>query len=208
MDTKPMVSLPIMLFNERKLTPSFGYVFDPKWLSPHESIVSILWKMVRMNRLSGHMVTTQIAKASGIDPYEGVAASREEVDVRRLHQALGLPLKIVRGSLIPDTLSNISSPDFRYCRTCLRRGYHGVMHQFVTVKWCPVHGNMMEVKCNDCGARTPYRLNASLLDAPYRCSSCRKLFASSAPTISSRNTLSKKARVVITRLRLNHCLYF
>jgi hypothetical protein len=27
-------SLPIMLFDERKLTPSFGYVFDPKWLDP------------------------------------------------------------------------------------------------------------------------------------------------------------------------------
>ena len=29
METK---SLPIMLFDERTLTPSFGYVFDPKWL--------------------------------------------------------------------------------------------------------------------------------------------------------------------------------
>ena len=77
METK---SLPIMLFDERTLTPSFGYVFDPKWLDPFESIVSILWKLAKMNRLSGQAITTQLAK-SDIDPYEGVAARRSEVDL-------------------------------------------------------------------------------------------------------------------------------
>ena len=56
-------SLPIMLFDERALRPSFGYVFDPKWLDPFESIVSILWKLARMNRLSGQAITTQLAKS-------------------------------------------------------------------------------------------------------------------------------------------------
>lgn len=36
-----IATLSIMLFDERKLTPSFGYVFDRKWLDPYESIVSI-----------------------------------------------------------------------------------------------------------------------------------------------------------------------
>ena len=69
METK---SLPIMLFDERTLTPSFGYLFDPKWLNPFESIVSILWKLARMDRLSCQAITTQLAKTD-IDPYEGVA---------------------------------------------------------------------------------------------------------------------------------------
>ena len=176
MDAITITSLPIMLFDERKLTPSFGYVFNPKWLDPHESIVSILWKLMRKNRLSGHMVTVQLAKSSSIDPYEGIAACRSEVDMRRLHKALGLPLKVVRDSLIPKTLHSFSSPYFRYCRSCLLRGYHSVVHQLESVKCCPVHGTLLTVECYACGACTPYRLNAHLLDAPFRCACCRNFY--------------------------------
>lgn len=199
-------ALPIMLFDERKLTPSFGYVFNPKWLGPYESIVSILWKLVRMNSLSGHMVAIQLAKAH-IDPYERIAACRSEVNIRGLHRALGLPLKILRGSLAPDALQKICSPHFRYCRKCLGRGYHGVIHQLNSVKCCPVHGETLSVECDHCGARTPYRLNALLLDAPFRCSSCRNFYASHAPAISTR-PLGKRARRALTRMRLTYTLYF
>ena len=202
-----IASLPIMLFDERKLTPSFGYVFDATWLDPYESIVSILWNLARMNRLSGHLITAQLSR-SGIDPYEGVAACRSEVDMRRLHQALRLPLTIVRASLLPDALQRIGSPYFRYCRKCLYRGYHGVVHQLETVKHCPVHGrDLLEVACRDCGARTPYRLNAYLLDAPYRCGNCRSLYSSGVPPMD-KLPLSKKARIAITRLRQSHYSYF
>ena len=200
--------LPIMLFNERKLTPSFGYVFNPDWLDPHESIVSILWKLMRMNRLSGHLVTVQLAKSNCIDPYEGVAACRSEVDIRRLHQTLGLPMKIVRGSFVPDALHRFSSPYFRYCRTCLYRGYHGVTHQLEFVKCCPVYSTLLKTACDECGASTPYRLNASILDAAYRCARCRNLYASSMPAISNKRPLSKKARIALTRSRLSLCGYF
>lgn len=205
MDIKP---LPIMLFNERKLTPSFGYVFDPRWLDPHESIVSILWKLMRMNRLSGHLVTTQLAKASSIDPYDGIAACRSEVDIRSLHQALRLPLKIVREALVPDALGSFCSPYFRYCRKCMCRGYHGVMFQLESFKTCPVHHTLLEVECEACGARTPYRLNANLLDAPYRCACCRNFYASKSPAILNKRPLGKRARIAITRSRLGLCSYF
>ena len=79
-------TLPILVFDERRLTPSFGYVFKPQWLDPHESIVSILWKFATMNGLSGHMVATQVAKTT-IDPYDGIDPNREAVDIRRLRQS-------------------------------------------------------------------------------------------------------------------------
>jgi len=41
--------LPILTFDERKLTPSFGYFFDARWLQSYESIVGVLWKFARMN---------------------------------------------------------------------------------------------------------------------------------------------------------------
>jgi len=201
-----MASLPIMLLNERTLTPSFGYVFDPKWLDPSESIVSILWKLVRMNRLSGQMVVAQLALESGIDPYVGIAPSTSEVDIRRLHQALGLQLKVVRASMISGTSNSINNPYFRYCRKCLCRGYHGVIHQYEIVRTCPVHGSRIETECGECGAQMLYRINAQMLDAPYRCSNCRELYASCPPLIANRPPLNQKARVAITRLRTNHRL--
>lgn len=38
----PMTTLPIMLFDEHQLAPSFDYLFNPKWVNPHESLVSML----------------------------------------------------------------------------------------------------------------------------------------------------------------------
>jgi hypothetical protein len=161
-----------------------------------------------MNRLSGHLVISQLAKDSNVDPYVGVAALQSEVDIRRLHQALGLQYKIVRGSLISGSLDNVGNPYFRYCRKCLCRGYHGVIHQLEIVQTCPVHRCPLEEACGECGARMPYRLNAHLLDAPYRCGNCRKLYASCQPAIANRRPFGIKARIAITRFRFNHCSYF
>jgi len=73
-------------------------VFEQKWLGPYESIVSILWKLVRMNKLSGNMITTQLARTS-IDPYEAVAACRSEVDMQ-----LACPPNV--GKVKPASMSN------------------------------------------------------------------------------------------------------
>lgn len=201
-------ALPIMLFDERKLTPSFGYVFDRKWLDPYESIVSILRKLARMNRLSGQMLTTQLAKTN-IDPYEGVTARRSDVDLYRLHLALGLPLKLVRDSVLPDALQAAGGPYFRHCRKCLCRGYHSVVHQIGFNKCCPVHGDQLEDACRTCGAKAPYRLNVALLDAPYRCGNCGHLYGASPPSsLPNKRSFNKKARIAITRLRFSQYSYF
>ena len=78
-----MVTLPIMLFDEHQLAPSSGYLFNPKWVSPHESIVSMLWKFGRANTLPGHVLITQIAKDT-IDPYEGISACPSGVNLRKV----------------------------------------------------------------------------------------------------------------------------
>ena len=198
-----IATLPIMLFDEGKLTPSFGYVFDRKWLDPYESIVSILWKLAWMNRLPGQMITMQLARTS-IDPYEGLPASQSAVDMRRLHRAIRLPLGVVRGALFPDEMQSASSPYFRYCRKCLYRSYHSILHQIASVERCPVHGDLLETACRDCGARARYRLNVSLLDAPYRCGSCGHRYSSSNQSLVNRRPFSKKARTAITRLRWSY----
>jgi len=202
------VGLPIMVFDERTLTPSLGYVFDRRWLDPFESMVSILWKLARMNRLPGQLITMQLAK-SGVDPYDGVAPCVAEVDLHRLHRALGLPLKLLRDSLLPEGLQAATGPHFRYCSKCLCRGYHSVVHQISFTKSCPIHGDPLAVACRMCGAMAPYRLNVALLDAPYRCGSCRHLYGTSPPaSLPHKRPLNKKARIAVTRMRFSQYAHF
>jgi hypothetical protein len=91
-------TFPILTFDEATLSPSLGYVFDPQWLDPYESVVSMLWKLAWMNRLTGHVVVGHIAKRP-VDPYEGIAATPAELDIRHIARALGVPLKTVRTAL-------------------------------------------------------------------------------------------------------------
>jgi hypothetical protein len=195
--------LPILMFDERRLTPSFGYVFNPKWVEPHESIVSILWKFARMNRLAGHVVAGQVATIT-IDPYEGIEPRRDTVDIRRLRQTLGLRLKTLRASLIPRSLQRSSSRYFRYCPKCLKRGYHGVLHQLEPLQQCPIHGSWLETECANCHQPSPYLLNARLLDAPFRCASCRQYYATYPPRIDSRRAIPCHAMTALLRTRMRY----
>lgn len=167
LDTGRAAPLPILVFDERRLTPSFGYVFHRKWVDPEESIVSILWKFVR-----------------------------------GLRRTLGMPLKVLRAALIPARLYRIASPWFRFCPRCLRRGYHGVLHQLDTLHHCPMHGDWLQTDCRWCGRPTPFRLNARLLDAPLRCGMCRSYYVSSCPSFVNRKPFSVPAMVSLTRTRL------
>ena len=124
---------PIMLVNTHALTPALGYVFNPTWLDPQESIVSILWKFARMNLIAGPLMAGQLSRTV-VDPYEGIRPSRSEVDIRRLHQMLDLPSKLIRNALLPDALG---CPYFRYCPRCMRRGYHSVVHRKRSIHHVP-----------------------------------------------------------------------
>ena len=60
--------LPILTFDEARLSPSHGYIFNRRWLCPHETILGIAWKLARMSALAGHIVAKQLAPRA-IDPY-------------------------------------------------------------------------------------------------------------------------------------------
>jgi len=198
------LEFPILTFDEHRLSPALGYIFHRRWLDPYESIVSILWKFAKMNGLPGHVLTTQVA-ATQVDPYEGVEPSRSKVDLPRLGKMLNLPLKTLHIAVIPSSHAAISSPYFRYCKKCLSRGYHSVVHQLETAHLCPIHSHALWTDCRYCAYRAPYRLNAGLLDAPHRCSRCRRRYGGSAvDSIEHRRTLPTEARVAIGRMWYRH----
>jgi hypothetical protein len=195
------MTLPIMLFDEAKLKPAFGYVFEQTWVYPYESIVSLLWKFARQNQLPGHLIATQAAK-NITDPYEGIEACAKKVDISGLAKALGLPSKTIRASVLPESLQRSSSPWLKYCKLCLKDGYHSVVHQLNRVGKCPFHRIDVSDVCPECGGRTPYRLNARLLNTPYRCASCRAQYAWLIPSPLRIVPMSKEARTAFTRVRL------
>lgn len=189
---------PILTFEEYKLSPSLGYFFKRQWLDPCESVVSILWKFAHMNRLPGHMVVAHVAKRQ-TDPYEGLAATATELDVRRMAGTLGLTQKAIRFAMHRPELRRGWCSELRICPRCMSRGYHGVVHQFGGILNCPVHGCRLETACRSCGATSEYIIKAEVLDAPFRCPNCRRNYGNTLASFVNRVPLLPRDRAAIFR---------
>ena len=191
--------LPILTFDEGRLSPSHSYFFDHRWLAPQETIVSIAWKFARMNALPGHTVARQFARYH-VDPYEGIAATTVEVAVSVLAKAFAIPRPALRDGLDRVDGSRPMHTRLRFCTKCMKLGYHGVMHQRAGATCCPCHGAALEEHCRGCGKSAEYRLSARVLNAPFRCSNCRRPYAGSGCTFAPRPPPAD-LREAITRWR-------
>jgi hypothetical protein len=188
---------PILTLDERKLTPALGYLFSAKWIDPCESLVTILWKFEKANALPGHVAA--LLMGADIDPYEGVAPQAGVIDIRRLRDTLNVPLKILHGSLLVPSQRRRYSKLFRYCRCCLARGYHSVLHQIDGVDVCPAHRRPLETACRRCGYEAPYVLSVRFLDAPYRCAYCRAGYSHKVFSVLSSQRMKKDERIAMNR---------
>lgn len=189
------VSLPILTFDEHVLSPRFGYVFHPRWLDPYESIVGMLWKFVRVNRLAGHMVVMQLSRQP-IDPYAGIEPC--DVDVRGVARLLRVTQRSVRSGVARPGVAGTQC--LRFCPRCVALGYHGAAHQIERFGRCPAHDCPIETVCRQCGRTSGFRLDAQLLDAPFRCRHCRRYYTTNgfAPRLGH-PALSLKERIAFTR---------
>ncbi|WP_243468903.1 hypothetical protein [Paraburkholderia sp. PGU19] len=194
---------PILTLDESKLTPALGYVFRRKWLYPHESLISILWKFEKANALSGAVVARLMGP--DVDPYEGVAPRRGIVDVDRLRENLGLPGKLLHSALIEGTERQRYSDAFRFCRHCLTLGYHSVVHQLESLSQCPAHHGILESRCRRCGHETPHRISVRLLEARYRCANCLAPYARYGWTPYNAQPMRPEHRKAFTRRYLERC---
>ena len=192
--------LPILTFDEGSLSPAYGYFFDRAWLAPHETIVAIAWKFARMNALPGHLVVMQLARRT-VDPYEGIPATATHVDVLALARSLKIPKRSLRDGIESPHGRRRMHDRLRFCTPCMELGYHGVMHQGVSATHCPCHRVALEERCRGCGSTTEYRLNAKLLNAPFRCASCRRPYAGWGRRLMHRRA-PPELRLAITR---SHC---
>jgi hypothetical protein len=193
-----MRGLPILTLDERVLSPRFGYVFQARWLEPYESVLGMLWKFVRANRLSGAAVVAQIG-AAPTDPYEGLEPNAKQVDCRVVARMLQIRLSSVIAGLTRSQYQG-KRPVFKYCVRCLSSGYHGIIHQAEGRRVCPVHRCAMHEVCRHCRHAFSFWLDAGLLDAPFRCPSCRGYLASPASVrFAEHKRFGCRERAAITR---------
>jgi len=193
--------LPILTFDEARLSPSHGYIFNRGWLCPHETILSIAWKLAHMNALPGHIVAKQFASRA-IDPYEGIPPSDSHVAVTIVARTFAIPRKSLRDGLHRTGGGQRMHDRLLFCSACMRMGYHGVMHQRAGASRCPCHAVALEEHCRGCGADAEYRLNAKLLGAPFRCSSCRRPYGGWGTSLAPQPP-TPDLRRAITRARCN-----
>ena len=194
--------LPIMTFDPAQLSPSLGYVFDPKWLDPFESVVGMLWKFARANGVAGHIVVGQLTDKP-VDVYGGVAPTVAEIAVPRVSRLLGVRQKALRDGLEQGTGYRWNRQNLTWCRSCLRRGYHAIVHQRGR-QICAVHHEPLQDRCLHCGFENPYRLTARLFDAPFRCPDCRRPYAGSVWYATRPRVVKPDLRIAMTRAFFNH----
>jgi hypothetical protein len=132
---------------------------------------------------------------------------REEIDIGRLRHGLGVSRKVLHQSVIVARRRGALCASFRYCRQCLGRGYHSLVHQFERVSHCPIHGQPLERRCRWCGCRAAYRLHARLLETPYRCAQCRAFYGTQWPGLPQRSRMPMKELIPLTRAWIEGCLY-
>jgi hypothetical protein len=197
-------SFPILTVDERRLTPALGYLFNPKWLDPCESLISILWKFEKANALPGHVVARLMGP--DVDPYEGIAPQPGNVDIRRLHDTLRIPIKTLRRSLLQPSQRRRYRSVFCYCRRCMVRGYHSVLHQIEGVSVCPAHRQEMQTACARCGYEAPYLASVQLLETPYRCAYCRASYGGQGWSPIRREPMKAEHRKAMTRLYFDRYL--
>lgn len=188
--------LPILTFDERSLSPRFGYVFDAGWLEPHESILGMLWKFVRANRPVAAAVVAQIGARSS-DGYAGLKPHPSDVNARAVARLLG-----IRACVVRDAMPEQQGANLAWCPSCLSTGYHSVVHQRSGQQRCPIHSGQLHRHCARCGQASTFRLDAQLLEAAFRCRHCQTLLCSGACVRwSGKFRLRPAQRMAITRAR-------
>jgi hypothetical protein len=193
---------PILTFDQWQLRLALGSDFNIRWLMPGESLVSILWKFACANALPGDVRLRLMCP--DVDPGEGVAPLRDAIDFTQLRHLVRLPRKVLDASLLDVTQHQRYHTVFRYCRQCAAHGYHSVLHPLDEEDRRPAHRQLFQTRCPQCLRESPFIVNSSVIEAPFRCVGCRSHFCygrlsllSTTPAMCRRDRLAIRRRVLL-----------
>ncbi|QBR04277.1 hypothetical protein [Paraburkholderia pallida] len=165
---------PILTWDEWQPGRSPRRVFKIDWLIPGESLVSILWKFACANALPGEVLMRLMCP--DVDPLAGVIPLRSTLNLTELRRLLRLSENVLRTSLLDNLPRDRYHAAFRYCRQCAAHGYHSVLHQLAEEDRCAAHRQELRTRCPQCHRQSPFVINSSVIEAPFRCVWCRAHF--------------------------------
>ena len=157
-----------------------GLIGCGQWRSRFEGPYTQLAKIGMLNALDAGGLCKELFRM-------GLVTGRAEpLHGRSLLGGPWLPLDGLRHpvakSIASHALSHLCGPwaswiasdhRFRYCQSCLDRGFQSAIYQIDGLEVCPVHGDPLLATCPSCGAAAPpYALTRESLDFPCHCPKC------------------------------------
>jgi hypothetical protein len=172
--TRGVRCFPILTLSGESLSAALGFVFDPRWVHRHESLLSLMWKFIAINGAPAHVVIPHLDARA--DAFAGFAPYRSPALCTRAARLLGVSRHVIARGLLPESVAAVASPHFRFCWRCARRGFHSVLFQFPHIRTCPLHNLLLSEQCPFCKERTPHQLRVLTLERPYACAHCGRRF--------------------------------
>jgi hypothetical protein len=173
----------------------------PDWVSPLESLWSILSKWQFANRVAYSVVAQSFFAGAyvqadlGVDLRLGVS-----FDLRRISEHTGVPLNDLARGLCAlahhSRLGTLASEHLRFCATCLATGFHATLFQFALLARCPIHLEPLRHECHRCGHPIPYRLTPAFLAHPYGCPRCAQPWLQRPHELGRRSTREANAALL------------
>lgn len=141
------------------------------WARPGESLWSIIQKLSKLNRFTRGDLFRVIAH----DRFAHRAYRKNDlrdwgaICSDKVGELIGLQPDVIAYSVptvfsmdFPSSNEDWADSYLRFCPDCMRRSYHSAVHQLVTIRRCPWHGQALEYGVHR-GRMIPYAIDSKTL---------------------------------------------
>jgi len=189
-------------------------VWSPQMIQKHESLWMIAHKILFYNKFNSSQLS-KIFSLSSINLYSKPEIQElEECDdlydlgmnTEQIKQSLDSPIS--SEGLINLNLQSLSrlSPFLRFCKKCMKMGYHSPIHQVPVLNKCPIHREPLEYFCPNCERKIPYTISRHYLKHPFRCFNCNYLLINN-DTFTVQQAINRSIKNNIKRINSSLCYH-
>lgn len=143
------------------------YTWKNEWIHPYESIYSIIEKFKAANVFT----SSEMSKILNMPPsvYTAKTHFNKEFNVfRNVAFSLSYTNNISEDNIL-DIFTNVEKfldIKIKYCPTCIKQGYHSVLHQLTFLDKCPIHNDDLVYLCE---CRSSYLITYKSKLPAYHC---------------------------------------
>lgn len=108
------------------------------------------------------------------------------LDASKLTLTLNNNEKLINESVVSafvkeNEVLKFSCENLKFCKKCLKSGFHSSLYQLLFINRCPVHEADLITKCPKCKNNIPYKFDNIAFKNPYKCPKCKLSFC---PTLT------------------------